>query len=186
MSVTLFGPATVTAPALVLRAWQRDDVRDLAAAFQDPMLRRFLRTRIDSEADARQWIDRQVESWPTGARLSFAVVERNGDEATRMVGHISIRDLRPGSTRAEVGYWTVADARGRGVASRALETLSRWAFTAQRVTTLDRLDLIHATTNRASCRVAEKCGFTLRSVLAPQPPDHPHDGHLHVRPRPAI
>lgn len=46
---------------------------------------------------------------------------------------------------------------------------------------LVRVNLIHDVGNRASCRVAEKAGFTLSAVLPAEPPEHPGEGHLHVR-----
>jgi hypothetical protein len=47
---------------------------------------------------------------------------------------------------------------------------------------LDKLELIHAVGNHASCRVAGKAGFALSAVLPPVPPEFPDDGHLHIRP----
>lgn len=82
---------------------------------------------------------------------------------------------------AEVGYWTAAAARGRGVAARAVEALSRWALSTQDVVPLDRLELRHAEDNRASCQVAAKCGYVLHGLLPAAPPTFPTSGHLHVR-----
>lgn len=81
---------------------------------------------------------------------------------------------------AEVGYWTAAHARGRGVAPRALEALTIWAFDAFAVEGLERLELLHQVDNRASCRVAEKARYQFLQVFPAQPP-FPRDGHLHVR-----
>ena len=57
---------------------------------------------------------------------------------------------------AEVGYWLLAPARGRGVARRAVRLLCAWAFD---VCGLDRLRLTTMPGNVASERVAELCGF---------------------------
>lgn len=43
------------------------------------------------------------------------------------------------SGSAEVGYWTAAQARGRGVAPRALEALTAWSLDAFRADGLERL-----------------------------------------------
>ena len=86
-----------------------------------------------------------------------------------------------GIPAAEVGYWVSAAARGRGIAPRALEAVSRWALGPQSPLPLERLDLIHALGNRASCRVADKCTHASNSVLPPQPPTFPTESHLHVR-----
>jgi RimJ/RimL family protein N-acetyltransferase len=81
---------------------------------------------------------------------------------------------------AEVAYWTTRAARGRGVAPRATTALTRWAFDE---IGFHRLELMHATANEASCRVAGKAGFALegtkRSAVLHQ--DGWHDMHLHAR-----
>lgn len=127
-------------------------------------------------ADARRWLDARCEDWETGTRFSFAILTDGGDTP---VGYIAVT---PGSdANADVGYWTAAVARGRGVASRALEAVTGWAFDAHGPLAVSRLTLRHVAANRASCRVAEKCRYGLDSVLPPSPPDHPTEGHLHVR-----
>jgi RimJ/RimL family protein N-acetyltransferase len=56
----------------------------------------------------------------------------------------------------DFGYWVRKEARGRGVATRALVLLSRWAA---RERGLGRLQLIVEPDNLASIRVAERAGF---------------------------
>jgi len=57
------------------------------------------------------------------------------------------------SYRGRIGYWVAATTRGRGVCTRALRLLSRWALDELE---LQRLDLITDPDNIASQRVAEK------------------------------
>lgn len=183
MTVHLLAEPTASAPALKLRPWQPDDAEALAAAHRDPLLRERLLTVLDGEADALRWIDEQRRAWDTGTRYSFAVTELG--DIDRPLGHVVVK--RDGqdegeTTSAEVGYWTSPEARGRGIAPRALETVSHWALDPRNELHLARLELRHASGNRASCRVAEKCGYRLRSLLAPQPPAFPEEGHLHQRP----
>ena len=64
--------------------------------------------------------------------------------------------------RFEIGYWRRTGREGRGIATEAVHTMARLAFDelqAQRVEL--RIDKL----NRASWRVAERCGFTLEGVL---------------------
>jgi RimJ/RimL family protein N-acetyltransferase len=179
MTVTLsVEPATASDGELRLRPWRSGDVLALLRAHRDPALRRWLTTTLHSEADARRWIDDQSEGWATGTQLSFAVLEcGRGSDAGRLVGHVVVKWADRTSASAEVGYWTSAEVRGRGIASRALEAVSRWGL----VTPLTRLYLIHASGNHASCRVAEKCRYVLDSILPPQLPAFPTEAHLHVR-----
>ena len=81
---------------------------------------------------------------------------------------------------AEIGYWVVPSARGRGIAPRALVAVSNWAIDELR---LHRLELQHSTKNEASCRVAEKAGYPLESTKRSQAlhDDGWHDMHLNVR-----
>ncbi len=62
----------------------------------------------------------------------------------------------------QVGYWVKREARGRGVATRALRLLAGWAFAELGA---DRVQLITEPQNVASQRVAEKAGFTRDATL---------------------
>lgn len=115
--------------------------------------------------------------WAAATRFSFAVTSDEDDRAP--VGHVVVKVGTAGV--AEVGYWTSARFRGRGIAARALESLSQWALCAQELVPLTRLDLLHAEDNLASCRVAAKCGYALRDLLPAAPPEFPATGHRHVR-----
>jgi RimJ/RimL family protein N-acetyltransferase len=64
--------------------------------------------------------------------------------------------------RAEVGYWLSREARGQGHATRAVRLITAWGF---RSLALQRIDLMAATENPASQRVADRCGFTREAVL---------------------
>ncbi|WP_208719800.1 GNAT family N-acetyltransferase [Amycolatopsis circi] len=175
MTVVLSIPQTESAAALRLRPWRAEDRPVLVAAHRDPLLRRRLTKPLVDDAEARRWLDAQVSGWDSSTQFSFAVVADDDSP----LGHIVVK-VRDAGT-AEVGYWTAAQARGRGIAARALETTSRWALGTQQFVPLSRLELLHAEDNPASCRVAEKCGYVLDELLPPAPPDFPVSGHRHVR-----
>ncbi|CAM5558034.1 GNAT family N-acetyltransferase [Streptomyces aurantiogriseus] len=172
--------ATASASALSLRPWRLEDAVGLAEVYGDPAMRRWSSVTIADEADAVRWVRVQREGWESGKRLAFAVLEtRSGDGEGRLAGHVVLKT--PHGPSPEVGYWTAAHARGRGVASRALGALTDWAFTA--FAGLTRLTLLHQVDNLASCRVAEKTGYGYDGLLLAAPPEFPLDGHLHVRVR---
>ncbi|MBM7084696.1 GNAT family N-acetyltransferase [Micromonospora sp. WMMD734] len=179
MSVTLRAAPTVTAPALVLRCWRDDDVDALVEAYRDPELRARTRNPLTTPAQARRWVDGNRQGWAAGRRFSFAVCEPAPD-GDLVVGCVLLKDVAPGRADAEIGYWTAGPARGRQVASRAVDAVSRWAFTRFAATGLARLELLHQLDNPASCRVAQKSGFPFVEVLPARPP-FPLDGHRHVR-----
>ncbi|MEU3723393.1 GNAT family N-acetyltransferase [Streptomyces sp. NPDC031705] len=176
--------ATPSAPALLLRPWDPSDAADLIELYRDEALRRWTSSTVNDEASAAHWIHEQQRGWDTGDRFAFAVVESHtaGTDGT-LTGNIVLKNVLPGTSSAEVGYWTAAHARGRGVAPRALQALTKWAFTAFPGNGLTRLELLHQVDNTASCRVAQKSRYALTTVLPPAPPTYPLAGHLHVRTR---
>ena len=81
---------------------------------------------------------------------------------------------------AVASYWTVAAARGRGVAPAALTAATDWAFTELG---MHRVTLAHVLANEASCRVATKAGFGLEATIRDSCMlrDGFSDEHLHAR-----
>ncbi|MEU1462331.1 GNAT family N-acetyltransferase [Streptomyces sp. NPDC005727] len=182
--VTLHAGATPSAPALVLRPWCAGDVAALVEVFRDQTLRRWTSSAVENEADAMRWVQNQERGWAAGNRFGFAVLEIQPDSAQQqLAGHVVLKEGVPGRPSAEVGYWTAGHARGRGVAPRALEALTGWAFHTRGADELEHLELLHQVDNPASCRVAHKSRYHLDTVLPPAPPAFPREGHLHVRRR---
>ncbi|USX50301.1 GNAT family N-acetyltransferase [Lentzea sp. HUAS12] len=175
MPVILSVPPAGAVPALRLRPWRPDDLPALLAAHRDPALRRWLATSLTGDADGRRWLEVQVAGWATATRFSFAVTTETDDP----VGHVVVKVAGPGT--AEVGYWTAAQARGRGIAAGAVDAVSQWALDVQRTVAVSRLELVHAAGNEPSCRVALRCGYALDDPLPAVPPAFPDAGHRHVR-----
>ncbi|KOV91145.1 GNAT family N-acetyltransferase [Streptomyces sp. NRRL B-3648] len=178
----LAGAPQPTLPAgdgLVLRPWRAEDAPAVHAAFQDPVLRQWHIRSCESAEEAAGWITQWHQGWADEREGQWAVVEGATDE---LLGRVALRQIQLGDGVAEVAYWTVARARGRGVAVRATAALAHWSFEELG---LHRLELTHALANEASCRVAGKAGFALegtkRSAL--NHPDGWHDMHLHARVR---
>ncbi|MEV4640131.1 GNAT family N-acetyltransferase [Actinoplanes sp. NPDC049548] len=165
--------------ALVLRPWRDNDAPALMAAAGDPALHRWTSLRVEHRDEATAWLTAQHDGWVTGNRYSFAIV----DEQDTVLGHVALKSPGAPATEAEVGYWTAAHARGRGVAPRAVKIITGWAFTT--FPHLRRLRLLHQVDNTASCRVAVKSGYAYEQTLAAEHP-YPREGHLHVHPHPAL
>jgi RimJ/RimL family protein N-acetyltransferase len=62
----------------------------------------------------------------------------------------------------DIGFWLARQARGRGIATRAVRLLSRWAV---ETLPLARLQMGIYPSDRASQRVAERCGFVREAIL---------------------
>ncbi|MEU9391323.1 GNAT family N-acetyltransferase [Streptomyces sp. NPDC048324] len=170
-------PLLAGGDGLVLRPWRVEDVPAVHAAYQDPLMHQWHIRRSDSEEEAAGWMQEWLTEWEGERKAQWAVVDAGTDRLLRRVALLSIVLAE---AQAKVAYWTTAAARGRGVATRATNTLTRWAFDE---IGFHRLELLHATANPASCRVAAKAGFALEGTKrrAAYHQDGWHDMHLHAR-----
>jgi len=144
---------------VALRLKRDDDVGALVAACQDPEIPRY--TRVPSpygEEDAREWIEISEAARMAGTMLSVLVVDRRD----RLLGSVGLHDIDQRNRRAEIGYWTAAEARGAGVTVRGVRLLARHAF---ETLALERIGISVEVGNERSCRVAERAGFRREGVL---------------------
>jgi RimJ/RimL family protein N-acetyltransferase len=154
----------------------REGVAFLLRMTADAQARQWSRSlrRIGSEADAVAWIDERLAAAGTYEWLVT-------DSATgQLLGRAG---LHRGSADEdlEVGYWTLPEARGNRVASRATRLIARYGH--ERLGEA-RVALLHAVANRASCRAALAASF--RQEGAPRAfLDHGDgirwDAHVHAR-----
>ena len=178
--------ATDSAPALTLRPWADKDVPALVRAHADPEMRRWMIWHIDNEDQARATLTEQRRHWAMGTRFVFAVTADGegtgeGGDDDPVIGSVSLRRLAKEHDVADVGYWTMAEARGKSVATRAVAGVLSWAENLWADDPVDHFKLIHSLGNNASCRVADKLGFAFAEDLPPDPPMFPQPGHLHIR-----
>ena len=147
-----------------LRPWRDSDTSALVVACQDPEISRWTRVPDNyDENDARAYLLQRYDAILAGTTAPFAVVTANTAElGEQLLGSISLMHLDWRHRRAEVGYWLAREARGHGHATRAVRLICRWGF---RALGLERVDLLAATGNVASQRVAERAGFTREAVL---------------------
>jgi RimJ/RimL family protein N-acetyltransferase len=103
-----------------------------------------------------QLVDLNRSRWDRGEAATFAICDATGS----CVGHIFVNISEAG--RGSVGYWLLPEARGKGLAGRALTLVSRWAL---RDLGLRRLGLLTEPSNGRSRRVAEANGFLEEGVL---------------------
>ena len=131
---------------------------------RDPEVLRFTRVPSPPPEDfVETWLQRYEEGRADGTSEAFTI-EDPGDG--RFLGIAVAPSIRRDERTAELGYVVHPDARGRGIATVALERLTAWGFSE-----LDavRLELIISVDNKASKRVAEHNGYhyegTLRSLF---------------------
>jgi RimJ/RimL family protein N-acetyltransferase len=150
----------VEAKDLVLRRWRPADEAELVRLANDRAVWRNLTDRFPhpyTVADARDWIA-LANAAPADA--SNWAIEVDG----RLAGAVGF-ERKPGlhTKTAEIGYWLGRTYWGRGLATEALRR-------ATEVVVGPEFDFVRVQAgilgwNRASCRVAEKCGYTLEATL---------------------
>jgi [ribosomal protein S5]-alanine N-acetyltransferase len=150
-------PALTAGGGVLLRPWSLDDAPAVMDAYQDEAIQRWHVMRADSLAETREWIAGWQGGWAAETDAIWAVVDADRDT---LLGRAGLKHFKFSDGTADVAYWTVPAARGRGVAPRAVNAMASWAFAAG----FHRLDLEHAVANTASCRVAEKTGFAAEGV----------------------
>jgi RimJ/RimL family protein N-acetyltransferase len=105
-----------------------------------------------------QWLGRYEDGWAAGDRAGFAVL----DGAAAAVGFAAFVRLSLEREEGEIGYVIAPEARGRGIATRAVALLTRWGFDELG---LRRIELRIDPRNAASGRVAERAGYVREGVL---------------------
>lgn len=133
------------------------------AACQDPEIQRW--TGVPSPYERHHAVEylakcRQEEA--EGRTASFLAVD---DEGT-LLGSFSVMEIDKARGYGEIGYWVAREARGRGVASRAVELLRDWAATEHG---LSLIELVIHEQNALSARVAERTGFLDTGERRPAP-----------------
>ncbi len=139
---------------ITLRPFRADDAPAIVSACQDPEIQRWIPIIPVpyAEVDARGFILMTLEAWHEGTGYEFAIADAATD---RYIGSIGLH-LGPNARRHAVGYLVAPEARGRGVAVRALRLVTRWGFDQLGI---QRLALWTLPGNIRSQRVAEKAGF---------------------------
>src|SRR5918999_1597261 len=147
---------TLSTARLALRPFQAADAGDVVEAVRDPEIQRWMPWAPEQTlARARDWCTVYAHADPE-EQINFAIVVGG-----RCGGAIGLSRAAWGSGRVEIGYWLAPWARGPGYAVEATCTVARDAFARG----LHRVELLAATGNVASQRVAERAGFTREGVL---------------------
>ena len=157
MSLTANQAPILTGKDVILRPWVLGDDAYVRAAHADPEIRRWSPFSL-SVGDAELVVERRLHPRPEDPP-AWVIVDRGSREA---IGDLSFRWILPWLRVSAVGYAVLAAARGRGVATEAVRLASGHVLI-----TLGwpRLELYHAVGNPASCRVAQRCGFTLEGTM---------------------
>ena len=141
---------------LELRLWSDADAESLLHAVTSEDLKsQFGTTNLSTRARCSAYIA-EVLAPPDASVHNFAI-STDG----RAVGNVGISNIELRHKTGWAYFWLATDARGRGIAARALATAADWAFSEGG---LYRLELGHRVNNPASCRVAARAGFAAEGI----------------------
>lgn len=151
-------PVEITAGRLHLRPWTPYDEAAVVRLFNDPETARWTPAPVPFTADDAR--ERLGTSWPALAAEDRGSAFAVADSATaEVLGWVAVFGATSGA--GEIGWATMPEARGRGVAADAVAAVSRWALSALG---LARLEAVVKVGNWPSRSVAEKCGFAPEGI----------------------
>jgi len=163
-------------PEIRLRPLTPEDSDGVRVLVEDAEARRY--TRIPEPPPPgfeHTWIELYNPEIVGDTKAAFVITDDTGDA---FYGLGMVPTIEAGSATAELGYLLTPAARGRGIATAALDALTRWAFEERR---MYRIELLICVENAPSRAVAQRCGYsyegTLRSIVLKDGPDGPirHD-----------
>lgn len=139
---------------ITLRATTSRDVDAIAAACQNPEIPRWTLVPVPyRRADALGWMAASELELDAGLAIGWLAV----DAEDRLLASISLMGIDRERGIGEIGYWVARQARGRGVATRAVRLVCGWAASELGLTTLE---LVIHEDNAPSHAVARAAGFT--------------------------
>jgi ribosomal-protein-serine acetyltransferase len=109
--------------------------------------------------ESRDWLKKRPGEWKKGASYDFAILDvRDGG----YLGGCGLNAIDTENLRANLGYWVRTSCTKRGVATTATLLLAEWGF---KELALNRIEILVATGNTRSQRVAEKVGAQREGIL---------------------
>ena len=144
-----------------LRPWDAGDVPALLDLESDPdVLRWYLRGgAAPTEEQVAGHVRAAPAEWLAGTNARCVILDAATGE---VAGSVALWVESPGARLGNLGYALRPGHRGRGLASRAVTLLARWAFERAG---LERVHAGAVVANTGSRRVLERAGFRYEGVL---------------------
>ncbi len=109
--------------------------------------------------ETAEWVRSTQQAWANDTEYPFSIVDC---ASGAMLGTCGLNAIDRLNRWANLGYWVRTSATGRGVATRAATLAAGFAF---RELGLDRIEILVASENAASRRVAGNLGAVREGVL---------------------
>jgi [ribosomal protein S5]-alanine N-acetyltransferase len=144
----------------LLRKWTEADLGCVREAATDQRIPEWTTVPAAfTEAAGMAFIRRQWGRLDSGEGVSLALADAASSEAVGLIAAM----LHPRRADvAEIGYWVIPRARGRGLATRAIRLASAWALSEAG---LARVEALVEPENAASQRALLAAGFRPEGVL---------------------
>ncbi len=147
----------LTDGVVVLRMRRETDITAITEASRDPETRRRLTDEPLTPDRQRESVSQVEEQWRSGRGAPFVIADAGED---RPLGLLNLQFADEEVAGLAVSVFP--DARGRGVAARALRLAAIWGL---REVGLQRVFAEAAADNEASIRAIEKAGFRREGTL---------------------
>ncbi|WP_051359896.1 GNAT family N-acetyltransferase [Adhaeribacter aquaticus] len=105
-----------------------------------------------SLAESQAFVKAQEEAWKEGQAYNFVITDTETEE---FLGSVGLGLINRREQVANLGYWVHSNFTKSGIASTATRLAAQFGLQALG---LERIEIVAATDNKASCRVAEKAG----------------------------
>lgn len=142
---------------LTVREPSAEDIETIAPAFVDPEVGGEAGLPPVPAAMLRAALEHEIPRMRENGLLAPYVI---ADADGRLVGGLALHHFDPMRDTVEVGYWLLKDARGRGIATRAVRAAAEHAF----ANGICRVEAHVRIGNTASERVLERLGFAREGV----------------------
>jgi ribosomal-protein-serine acetyltransferase len=125
--------------------------------------------------ETRDWIKQRPKEWKRGHSYEFVILDAKDGT---ILGGCGLNLIDKENRCADLGYWVRTSRTGEGIATAATILLAKWGFEALK---LMRIEILVATNNRRSLRVAEKAGAKHEGILRHRLNIHDkaHDAVMH-------
>ena len=153
----------ITDDVIVLRPFHIHDADEMYAAVRESLteLKPWMSWAHEgySLQTAKEFIRITRARWDEGTLFAFGIIDAKSGS---VLGGCSLSHIHPVYHLCNLGYWVRTGRHGEGIAVRATKLAARHAF--EKIG-LIRVEIVIATENKASIRVAEKVGAHYEGIL---------------------
>ena len=112
-----------------------------------------------SYQETRDFLKRCPDNWKQDTEYIFIILDAGDGSCIGMCG---LNRIDHENLRANLGYWIKTSRTGSGIATAVTRLLARWGFQEPK---FNRIEIVMATGNQRSQRVAEKAGARREGIL---------------------